>query len=922
MDDLLDLNWTSSNTSHSATLGPGSAASGSQSKPASRAQSPATYSAFDSLASASSSYAPNYSSTSYGNQSSQPSRLTPTPAVPAVRTPSPNPSINAASRQTASSRTRDAFDSLFDDAGSSAKNKDVNKSMTLQERMQMQSGKMGFSQPINASQPQKTSSDPWDFDMLSPTSSSSSKPVEQSKSPINRSSSPFDMFDDLEISNTRSQSNGSSQTTMLRKQQQTSSAGADDDILGLLGQPVASAKPSPEMVAPRPVRQRATDSPAHSTSSSRPPSRPTAARTPSPPPHILGQVVSMGFSVQQARLALAATLGSEQPGQWNINAAMEILASDGAAHAARRRAEEPASREPFDNEREEDDEAYLRRQRGERRQRQGTDSSQASVYRERERNGTHSPSQATLDATANDLLQQASVFGTSMLKSANAYWKTSKAHLQKAIDEKKLAIPIVSGPSSGRNSPSTGRPRWMTEERDVSDEQQQNGSSRPQQNGFKDDDDTEDVLRPHPSDRRPNRERERRPEDHRQPTSRTQQDIHARRGQESSLLNGDSPRSASLLGPPQTEKRQYISPNRRKVAVSAPVTSVPPHSPTPPVSAKPEPARRPRPKVSATPAQLETSRKHRTIGNEHFKLGRYGEAVEAYTKASNALPEGHMAQAAVLNNRANARLKIGEERQASADATSVLSILCAPSQLESVKREEWEVILHDLAANPVEEMQNEKFDAPDILGKALARRARGYEGCEKWRLAMLDWQMVTELGDPAVVKSAGGMRVVSEGLSRCRKVVEGPTKRAAAASAPKRAQPTRASKPPTVSTPVHSEAVDKLRESNKKAEADEAERLNVKDAVDAKITEWKGGKENNLRALIASLDNVLWEELGWKKVGMHELISESQLKVRYVRAISKVHPDKIGPNVPIERRLIANAVFSTLSDAWNAHNSK
>ena len=45
--------------------------------------------------------------------------------------------------------------------------------------------------------------------------------------------------------------------------------------------------------------------------------------------------------------------------------------------------------------------------------------------------------------------------------------------------------------------------------------------------------------------------------------------------------------------------------------------------------------------------------------------------------------------------------------------------------------------------------------------------------------------------------------------------------------------------------------------------------------------------------MIASLDKVLWAELGWAAVGMHELISEGQLKVRYVRAIGKLHPDKV-----------------------------
>ena len=77
------------------------------------------------------------------------------------------------------------------------------------------------------------------------------------------------------------------------------------------------------------------------------------------------------------------------------------------------------------------------------------------------------------------------------------------------------------------------------------------------------------------------------------------------------------------------------------------------------------------------------------------------------------------------------------------------------------------------------------------------------------------------------------------------------------------------------------------------ADAEDAEKHALKDGVDARLLAWKGGKEANLRALIASLDAVLWPELGWKGVGMHELVSGAQVKVRYTRAIAKVHPDKV-----------------------------
>ena len=37
------------------------------------------------------------------------------------------------------------------------------------------------------------------------------------------------------------------------------------------------------------------------------------------------------------------------------------------------------------------------------------------------------------------------------------------------------------------------------------------------------------------------------------------------------------------------------------------------------------------------------------------------------------------------------------------------------------------------------------------------------------------------------------------------------------------------------------------------------------------------GKRDNLRALIGSLDTVMWESSGWKKVGMHDLITTGKV---------------------------------------------
>lgn len=288
---------------------------------------------------------------------------------------------------------------------------------------------------------------------------------------------------------------------------------------------------------------------------------------------------------------------------------------------------------------------------------------------------------------------------------------------------------------------------------------------------------------------------------------------------------------------------------------------------------------------------------HKTKGNELFKLGRFGDADAAYSQAIAALPSGTLALVPLFNNRAAARLKNGDERTAAEDCTEVVNIVLSGAMTSRV----------DFAALEREVMPAEVKDLNlrDQLSKALSKRAKAYEALEKWTKAGEDWATLLQGGE-AVARSAGGAKLISEGAARCRKMANaetGPPASTAGVSAvaarrQAQAQATAPVKRPIASRPKPAavssgEAVRALKAAGAAADAEEDLRMQLKDSVDGRITAWKGGKETNLRALIASLDNVLWPELGWKTVGMHELISEGQLKVRYVRAIGKVHPDKV-----------------------------
>jgi hypothetical protein len=152
----------------------------------------------------------------------------------------------------------------------------------------------------------------------------------------------------------------------------------------------------------------------------------------------------------------------------------------------------------------------------------------------------------------------------------------------------------------------------------------------------------------------------------------------------------------------------------------------------------------------------------------------------------------------------------------------------------------------------------------------------------------------------AIAVGVGGA-VSLRARDRCEKAASGGAAKPAAAPKPKSTpavtrvpagklqQPPR----PAISQVQSQEAVRKLREANAAADKADDEKFALSDQVEAKVTAWKGGKADNLRALLGSLDTVLWAEAGWKKVNMSDLIMPNKVKIVYMKAIAKVHPDKV-----------------------------
>ncbi|WVR03169.1 hypothetical protein IAU60_000160 [Kwoniella sp. DSM 27419] len=687
-------------------------------------------------------------------------------------------------------------------------------------------------------------------------------------------SDPFD-FDTLAQS-VPGGSNGSSVKTPATSFNVGNTGGSgglldDDDILGDLAKPVSTM---PTSAKPQPGPSQA-------------PRQSMTQRSMSPPPHVVGQIVEMGFSPQQARQALAKT----ETGV-DVQAALEmLLGGQGTVRQPPSRTQGSASEDEGD-----DDMVEMQRRRREEEEREKRRRRRAGPSRDsvRARTQEERDEEATTAEQAEKYLAQASEIGANMFSKATSFWNSSKEKALKVYEEQRKAMEAAAAKETGdgaRKPVRDGRPKWMTEA--ASDE---SGDERPDQaGGFKDSDEEEEFRTvPRQTRREVNNaiggpSRQSRPVE---TNGRDRQDAPYRSAKErADLLFADE------------EPKRYVSPARHLKKPAA--TAVPPRA----RAATPVVALRKRQLVPADSQQLQAAAKHKLMGNEHFKLGRFAEADSAYSTAISSLPEGHLFLVPLHNNRAAARLKLGDSAPAASDCTVVIDLI-GPSYHPSKE-----------APLPAEIASEVKL--ADGLVKAMTKRAQAWEMGEKWKNAVDDWVRVMGMDLSMLGSGAASTKsLAAEGARRSRKMLEGGEARPVVAQSSKPALPKPKPRPVASAANVDkSAAVSELRKAAQVQEAEDEQRHALKDAVDAKLNAWKGGKETNLRALIASLDTVLWDEMlkGGLKVGMHELITEKQVKIKYMKVIARLHPDKISAtNTTVEQRMLANGAFGALNDAWQA----
>ncbi|KAA8543603.1 hypothetical protein F0562_021651 [Nyssa sinensis] len=117
-----------------------------------------------------------------------------------------------------------------------------------------------------------------------------------------------------------------------------------------------------------------------------------------------------------------------------------------------------------------------------------------------------------------------------------------------------------------------------------------------------------------------------------------------------------------------------------------------------------------------------------------------------------------------------------------------------------------------------------------------------------------------------------------------------------------------------------------LAEKNQRdlqSQREQEERHRIAETLDSEIKRWAAGKEGNLRALLSTLQYVLWPECGWQPVSLTDLIAGASVKKVYRKATLCIHPDKVqqkGAN--LQQKYVAEKVFDLLKEAWNKFNSE
>ncbi|KAG2234384.1 hypothetical protein INT48_003611 [Thamnidium elegans] len=616
---------------------------------------------------------------------------------------------------------------------------------------------------------------------------------------------------------------------------------------------------------------------------------------------MIAQLIDMGFSLQESKFSIEATGGTD------LQAAVDLLVQNSETvqrhEPETRRISQQQRTEISQNERARNA-LFSTDETSQRRKDSTPEPRQRGIPQEKQQQQQSTEAEAPFQT--DKIVTQAQELGGFLFKNATSFLKTGREKVTKAVgdwqeQQRTQRLSQLQEEQAGGGGPV--RPKWMT-----TDDHVEVSSTTVEK--FADDEDSDNEQQDMESERRKIQEMRRLQE----LKQREQAALAHKQRQQQSL------RKETLI----KEEEVYVSPSRRRGTPTSSGRSTPRSNASSSVqkqrsitpqpqatrSVSPKENKRTRPVVNASSDIMAKVNHTRNIGNEKFKLGQFGDAEEAYTRAIEALPSGHDHHVLLCNNRAMARLKTGDYKRCVEDCDAALA-LAKQSGDDSITSEgiviRWR----------------------DQIIKALYRKAEAFENIEKYKDALSTYDELIKLEGTSSAK-------INQGMSRCRQALN-PIKPSsvkkvpASSSSPNKQQdfmsmfdPSSTATKSTASTVIvsaeelsKSKAVTAMRAKAAEQEAEDAEKLEKVDDVNARLTAWKTGKEQNLRALLATLDTLLWPGAQWKGAQMSELINPKKCKITYMKAIGKLPSD-----VTVEQRMLASGIFSSLNEAWDSFKTQ
>ncbi|KAL1561216.1 J domain-containing protein required for chloroplast accumulation response 1 [Salvia divinorum] len=119
------------------------------------------------------------------------------------------------------------------------------------------------------------------------------------------------------------------------------------------------------------------------------------------------------------------------------------------------------------------------------------------------------------------------------------------------------------------------------------------------------------------------------------------------------------------------------------------------------------------------------------------------------------------------------------------------------------------------------------------------------------------------------------------------------------------------------------EALAEKNQRDLESQFEQEEKRRIAEVLDYDIKRWAAGKEGNIRALLSSLEQILWPESGWRSVSLTDMITSNSVKKVYKKATLYVHPDKVQQKgATLQQKYIAEKVFDILKEAWNKFSAE